>query len=66
MNEEKDYSLGVNPEVQKKTLLMLGITTREQLEEALKKPFNVGMFTTPVAEVLERKRLREEKEKMMI
>lgn len=53
---EKDYTHGVDVEVQNKMLIALGYDTSEKIMAAYNKPWNVGMFTTPVEEVLGRKK----------
>ncbi|MBC3887239.1 hypothetical protein GH810_02805 [Acetobacterium paludosum] len=52
---EKDYTLGVDPEVQKETLRKLGYDTPEKIMEAYNRPFNIAMFVVPVEEVLGKK-----------
>jgi len=51
----EDYTLGVDPEVQKETLIKLGYDTPEKIMEAYNQPFDIGMFTTPIEKVLGKK-----------
>lgn len=59
--KEKDYTLGVDVEVQNKMLIALGYDTPEKILAAYNKPWNVGMFTTPVEKVLAKKKKSDEK-----
>lgn len=58
---EKDYTLGVDREVQDETMKKLGYDTPEKIQAAFEKPLNVGMFIVPVEEVLARKKQNDEK-----
>lgn len=50
--KEKDYSRGVDLEVQKKALAKYGIFTREQIIEASKIELNIAAFVIPYDEVM--------------
>ena len=50
--KEIDYSLGVDPEVRKKTLERFGLFTKEQIREAAERDLNIAAFVIPYDEVM--------------
>jgi hypothetical protein len=60
--KEKDYSLGVDLEAQKKALAEYGIFTREQIIEASKIELNIAAFVIPYDEVMKNAKEKQQNE----
>lgn len=58
--KEIDYTLGVDKELQDATLIEMGLDTPEKILEAYNKPWDVGIFTTPVEKVLAKKKKKDD------
>lgn len=60
--KEIDYSLGVDPEVRKKTLERFGLFTKEQIREAAERDLNIAAFVIPYDEVMKNVKDKQQNE----
>lgn len=60
--KEKDYSLGVDLEAQKKALAEYGLFTYEQIKEAAEMDLNIAAFVIPYDEVMKNVKEKQQNE----